>query len=86
VLGQQAQSALTWLCSTVLHMTKAARVLAALKRDGWIESRRPGSHRVLAEGDQQRTWAYHDGGPMMARIAATTATPLLNCGSYRTIW
>ena len=37
--------------------------------DGWIESRRPGSHRVLAEGDQQRTWAYHDGGPAMARIA-----------------
>jgi predicted RNA binding protein YcfA (HicA-like mRNA interferase family) len=69
----QAQPALTWPCSTVLDMAKAARVLAALKRDGWIESRRSGSHRVLAKGDQQRIWAYHDGvdlgGPAMARIA-----------------
>ena len=54
-------------------MAKAARVLAALKRDGWIESRRSGSHRVLAKGDQQRIRAFHDGvdlgGPAMARIA-----------------
>jgi predicted RNA binding protein YcfA (HicA-like mRNA interferase family) len=53
-------------------MAKAARVLAALKRDGWIETRRSGSHRVLAKGDQQRV-SYHDGvdlgGPAMARIA-----------------
>ena len=54
-------------------MAKAARILAALKRDGWIETRRAGSHRVLAKGDQQRIWAYHDGvdlgSPAMARIA-----------------
>jgi predicted RNA binding protein YcfA (HicA-like mRNA interferase family) len=54
-------------------MAKAARVLAALMRDWWIETRRSGSHRVLAKGDQQRIWAYHDGvdlgGPAMARIA-----------------
>ena len=54
-------------------MARAARILAALKRDGWIETRRAGSHRVLAKGDQQRIWAYHDGvdlgGPAMARIA-----------------
>lgn len=54
-------------------MAKAARILAALKRDGWIETRRSGSHRVLARGDQQRIWAYHDGvdlgGPSLARIA-----------------
>jgi len=64
-------------------MAKAARVLAALKRDGWIETRRSGSHRVLAKGDQQRVWAYHDGvdlgGPALARIARdygyTTAEP-----------
>ena len=72
-LMPQAQPALTWPCSTVLHMAKAARVLAALKRDGWTESSRPGSHRVLAKGDQQRIWAYHDGvdlgGSAMARIA-----------------
>ncbi|MGH3408803.1 MAG: type II toxin-antitoxin system HicA family toxin [Streptosporangiaceae bacterium] len=36
-------------------------MLAALKRDGWIETRRSGSHRALAKGDQQRIWAYHDG-------------------------
>ena len=54
-------------------MAKAARILAALKRDGWMETRRSGSHRVLVKGDQQRIWAYHDsvdlGGPAMARIA-----------------
>jgi len=54
-------------------MAKAAHVLAALKRDGWMGTRRSGSHRVLAKGDQQRVWAYHDGvdlgGPAMARIA-----------------
>ena len=33
-------------------MAKAARVLAALKRDGWTETRRSGSHRVLVKGDQ----------------------------------
>ena len=55
-----------------LCMAKAARILAALKRDGWIETRRSGSHRVLVKGDRQRIWAYHDGvdlgGPAMARI------------------
>jgi predicted RNA binding protein YcfA (HicA-like mRNA interferase family) len=54
-------------------MPKAARVLAALKRDGWTETRRRGSHRVLVKGDRQRIWAYHEGvdlgGPAMARIA-----------------
>src|SRR5215467_14418089 len=54
-------------------MARAARILAALKRDGWIETRRSGSHRVLVKGDQQRIWAYHDsvdlGGPAIARIA-----------------
>jgi len=65
--------ALTYRCSTVLGMAKAARVLAALKRDGWVETRRSGSHRVLIKGNQQRIWAYHDGvdlgSPAMARIA-----------------
>ena len=54
-------------------MAKAARVLAALNRDGWVEVRRSGSHRVLTKDDRQRVWAYHDavdlGGPAMARIA-----------------
>lgn len=59
--------------STFRHMPKAGRVLAALKRDGWVETRRRGSHRVLAKDDRQRIWAYHEGvdlgGPAMARIA-----------------
>jgi len=70
---RQVQISLTGACSTVLLMAKAARVLAALKRDGWTETRRSGSHQVLAKGDQQRIWAYHEGvdlgGPAMARIA-----------------
>jgi predicted RNA binding protein YcfA (HicA-like mRNA interferase family) len=58
---------------------KAARVLAALERDGWTEIRRRGSHRVLVKGDRQRIWAYHDGvdlgGPAMARIAKDYGYP-----------
>jgi predicted RNA binding protein YcfA (HicA-like mRNA interferase family) len=54
-------------------VAKAGRVLAALKRDGRVEIRRSGSHRVLVKGDEQRIWAYRDGvdlgGPAMARIA-----------------
>ena len=42
-------------------MPKASRVLAALKRDGWIEVRRSGSHRRLVKGEEERTWAFHDG-------------------------
>ena len=41
-------------------MPKAARVLAALKRDGWQEVRKRGSHRRLRKGDVSRTWAFHD--------------------------
>ena len=54
-------------------MATAARVLAALTRDGWVEIRRRGSHRVLVKGEFQRVWAYHDGadlgGPAMAQVA-----------------
>jgi predicted RNA binding protein YcfA (HicA-like mRNA interferase family) len=54
-------------------MAKASRVLAALVRDGWVETRRRVSHRVLVKDDRQRVWAYHDGvdlgGPALARIA-----------------
>ncbi len=45
-------------------MPKAARVLAALKRDGWVEVRRSGSHRTLQKSGQSRTWAYHDGADL----------------------
>lgn len=95
--GESAASAASWLtppvlsepARTVLSVAKAARVLAALKRDGWTETRRSGSHRLLVKGAQQRIWAYHDGvdlgGPAMARIARTTAIPLLSFGSYRTV-
>lgn len=54
-------------------MAKASRVLAALKRDGWVEMCRRGSHRVLVKDDLQRVWSYHDGvdlgGPALARVA-----------------
>ncbi len=54
-------------------MAEAARVLAALKKDGWVEARRSGSHRALTKGDQQRVWAYNDdadlGGPAISRVA-----------------
>jgi len=70
-------------------MAKAARVLAALKRDGWVETRRSGSHRVLIKGDQQRIWAYHEGvdlgGPRWPGLHATMAIVLLNCANSRTI-
>jgi len=41
-------------------MPKAARVLAALKRDGWAQTRQKGSHRQLVKGDRRATFAYHD--------------------------
>jgi predicted RNA binding protein YcfA (HicA-like mRNA interferase family) len=54
-------------------MPKAERILAALKRDGWTEVRRSGSHRVMVKGTHQGVWAYHDGvdlgNPAMAQIA-----------------
>jgi predicted RNA binding protein YcfA (HicA-like mRNA interferase family) len=54
-------------------MPKASRVLAALKRAGWVEIRRSGSHRTLEKDGIRRRWAIHDGAdlgtPMMARLA-----------------
>ena len=56
-----------------LAVPKASQVLAALKRDGWVEKRRSGSHRVLAKGDRTRIWAYHDGADLgkvaLAKVA-----------------
>jgi predicted RNA binding protein YcfA (HicA-like mRNA interferase family) len=58
----------------VLSTAKAVRVLAALKRGGWTEIRRSGSHRVLVKGGQQRIRDCHDGvdlgGPAMAMMSA----------------
>jgi len=42
-------------------MPKASRVLAALNRDGWIETPRPGSHRTLEKQGSVARWALHDG-------------------------
>ncbi len=54
-------------------MPKASRVLAAIKRDGRVETRRAGSHRRSKKGTSGRTWAYHDGADLgagaMAKIA-----------------
>jgi predicted RNA binding protein YcfA (HicA-like mRNA interferase family) len=56
-------------------MPKASQVLAALKRDGWVEVRRRGSHRRLEKDGIQKTWAYHDGFDLgrvqMAQIGQT---------------
>lgn len=42
--------------------TKARVALAALKRIGWTEIRKSGSHRTLArEGWRNFTFAWHDG-------------------------
>ncbi len=41
-----------------LDVINVAQIQATLER---VESLRSGSHRVLAKGDQQRIWAYHDG-------------------------
>jgi hypothetical protein len=75
------------LCS---DMAKAARVLAALKRDGWIETRRSGSHRVLAKGSSSGSGPTMTVWTSAARpwpgSPGTTGTPLLNCGNYRTIF
>jgi predicted RNA binding protein YcfA (HicA-like mRNA interferase family) len=45
-------------------MPKAARVLAALKRDGWVEERRHGSHRILRKGTARGLWTHHDGADL----------------------
>jgi len=52
-------------------------VLAALKRRGWREKRRRGSHVTLERsGWPDVTWPFHDGdeiGPkMLARVAKAT--------------
>lgn len=56
--------------------TKASRVLAALRRIGWRELRRTGSHRTLARGEVEYTFAFHDSveiGPrMLAKVAKHT--------------
>jgi predicted RNA binding protein YcfA (HicA-like mRNA interferase family) len=56
---------------------RASRVLAALRRIGWAEKRRRGSHVVLQRnGWPDFVWSHHDGveiGPrMLARIAKRT--------------
>ncbi|MGD0972140.1 MAG: type II toxin-antitoxin system HicA family toxin [Desulfobaccales bacterium] len=57
--------------------TQAKRVLAALKRLGWSDKRRSGSHRTLSRtGWPDMVFAFHDNeeiGPrMLARIARVT--------------
>jgi predicted RNA binding protein YcfA (HicA-like mRNA interferase family) len=57
--------------------TKAKRVLAALRRNGWEIKRSSGSHRTLAKEDYPDfVFAFHDSeeiGPrMLARISKRT--------------
>lgn len=62
---------------TVWRSAKARSVLAALKRQGWVQARQSGSHRVLVKvGWPNFVFAFHDGediGPrMLSRIAKAT--------------
>jgi len=41
-------------------MPKATRVLAALKRDGWVQTRQRGSHRQLMKDDVEASFAFHN--------------------------
>jgi predicted RNA binding protein YcfA (HicA-like mRNA interferase family) len=57
--------------------SKAKKVLAALKRIGWVVKRQSGSHMTLARPDfPDFVFAFHDGdeiGPkMLSRIARHT--------------
>jgi predicted RNA binding protein YcfA (HicA-like mRNA interferase family) len=54
-------------------MPKAEQVLAALKRDGWVEVRRKGSHRQMRKGNKRGTWAYHQGVDLGNAALATVA-------------
>lgn len=61
--------------------TKARRALAALKRIGWTEIRRVGSHRTLSRpGWLDYVFSYHDSvelGPIaMALLAKKTGLQL----------
>jgi len=52
---------------------KVAQALAALKRDGWVQTRQKGSHRRLRKNSKAATFAFHDskdlGKKEMAQIA-----------------
>lgn len=57
--------------------TRARRVLAALRRIGWVIKRQSGSHRTLSrEGWPDFVFAFHEddelGPRMLARIAKRT--------------
>jgi predicted RNA binding protein YcfA (HicA-like mRNA interferase family) len=57
--------------------TKARRVLAALKRNGWRHERTAGSHKILEKnGWPEFPFSFHDGeeiGPaMLSKISKRT--------------
>jgi predicted RNA binding protein YcfA (HicA-like mRNA interferase family) len=69
-------------------MPKAAQVLAALRRDGWVQIRQRGSHRRLVKGPLKRTWAFHDGMELgivqMTQVQSNSAIHWKHCvDSYR---
>ena len=43
-----------------LAVAKAARVYAALLRDGWVLTRQRGSHRMLRKDERTLVFAHHD--------------------------
>lgn len=46
--------------SGIRPLPKAARVYAALLRDGWVLARQRGSHRLLRKDDRTLVFAHHD--------------------------
>jgi hypothetical protein len=68
-------------------MAKAARILAALKRDGWTETRRSGSHRVLVKATSSEYGPTMTAWTWVARrwpgSLATTGTPSMNWANCR---
>jgi predicted RNA binding protein YcfA (HicA-like mRNA interferase family) len=54
--------------------TKARRVLAALRRIGWVVKRQSGSHRTLSRPDHPDfVFAFHDDAELGPRILARIA-------------
>jgi predicted RNA binding protein YcfA (HicA-like mRNA interferase family) len=42
------------------EIPKARRVLAGIRKGGWIEIGCEGSHHILEKGEIRRTFSYHD--------------------------
>lgn len=60
-------------------MPKAARVLAALKRNGWVQTRQRGSHRRLVKNGLEGTFAFHNTKDLGRTLPNSLAILWKNC-------